>query len=112
MSVIDQAKAHYAGLGSFRAEIPEWGEDGNPVIVTWSPLTLAEKRKAMNGAKSLFDQIVMVRIVIAKACDEDGNKLFTPGDEQTLMTNVAASIVERLALDIVTVPSAEEQEKN
>ena len=78
MSLIDRAKSHFEALGIQSIEIEEWpDEDGNPSVIYWKPITLAEKKKLFSGSSNLNDVGILADVVILKALDKDGNKLFS-----------------------------------
>ena len=55
MSVIDRAKSHFESLGTQSMEVPEWkDDDGNPTVIYWNPITLAEKK--INQIEKLHDK--------------------------------------------------------
>jgi hypothetical protein len=53
----------------------------------------------------------MVEIIVMKAEDKDGNKLFTLEDKPTLMRE-PMSLITRVAAAMMATESVEEQEKN
>ena len=112
--ILDRAKAHYSGLERSRIEVPEWGEAGKPLVVTFSPLTIAERRKifrADNKGVQPDGPIACVRAVILKACDDKGKRLFDDLAEHDLIHNVDSAVVGRIAAAIlVDVPQDEFEE--
>lgn len=115
MSLIDRAKAHFEKLGTQSISIEEWtDEDGNPTIIYWTPITLSEKNKIAQktGGNVLADASVLADIVIWKALDKDGKKLFTIEDKIALMHKVDSEILARIANAMVVTPSVEDLKKN
>ena len=51
MSVIDNAKKHFAEQDVKVIEVPEWGEDDKPLRIFSKPLTLAETSKLYKMSK-------------------------------------------------------------
>lgn len=106
---------HYLGDGRPSLAVAEWGEDlGNgavrPLIVYWTPLTLADHARAFavepGGAA---DARAYAKIVFAKAEDAAGNRLFSePGDLDILARQADQSVVMRLALAIMAAPAMSE----
>lgn len=99
-SILDRAKEHYASLERHRVEVPEWGEKGKPLIVTFTALTVAERRKIFRPDKAgrpPDGPTACVRAVILKACDEKGERLFSDMDEHDLTFKVDSNVVGRLA---------------
>ncbi len=113
MSIIDQAKAHFADISTPRiVEVPEWGEDENsPLKVYVTPLNLSEKQALFRLAKG-DDLAVLVDAIILKATDEAGEKLFTKEHKRDLMRKADPAVIERLASEILGNPSIEDYEKN
>lgn len=111
MSILDRAKAHFDAQEIKRIEVPEWGEDGKPAVILAEPFTLADRKALAKYAKD-DDMEFLVRLVIMKALDEDGKKLFDLSDKPILMTKVDPAIVLRLANEISAVTSIEEMAGN
>lgn len=98
--ILDRAKAHYDGLDSQKIRVPEWGSPKAPLIITFTPLTVAQRRKiykADDKGKSPDGGTVCVRAVILKACDEAGRRLFDDMAEHDLTHSVDADVVGRIA---------------
>lgn len=119
MSVLDRAKAHFSSLERHRLEIPEWGDPGSPLVVTWSPLTMEERRriyKPDKAGKTPDGTVVIVRAIILKACDAEGKRLFSEMDEPDLMHRVDPDVMARLGGQILSLTieaeSGVEAEKN
>ena len=94
--VIDRVKEHFEkGRDCF--EVAEWGDDDGPLQIFAFPMTLHEKRKVITLAEG--DEIdSLARAVILKACDKDGNPLFTLEDKDTLMRSADAGILQNIVL--------------
>lgn len=117
--VLERAKAHLAGQERQRIEVAEWGEDGKPLIVTFTALTVAERRKIFKADRQgnpPDGATVCVRAVIHKACDEKGKRLFDEMEEHDLSYNVDSGVIGRVAGPILagakSDESAIEAEKN
>ena len=54
----------------------------------------------------------MADILVMKALDKDGNKIFTPENKLTLMYKVDSDVVARIANAIIQNISPEEVKKN
>ena len=86
MSVLDIAKSHFENLGVQSIEVPEWkDENGNPSIIYWNPITLSEKNKLFKKSDNMLDAGILADILVMKALDKDGNKLFKAEDKFALM---------------------------
>ena len=111
MKAIDSAKAHYKSLEVLSTEVPQWCQNGNPLEVYYTPMTLAEKNKLFKYAKD-DDLEIMAYAVILKCLDADGNKLFDLGDKRALMTEVDSDVVAELAAKLMNGVSVEDQAGN
>ena len=58
------------------------------------------------------DITIFVDLIIAKASDKDGNKVFTLEDKQPLLRTAEFSVLARVAGQLVDHSDAEELEKN
>jgi len=113
MNVIDRAKSHFESLGTQSIEVPEWkDDDGKPTIVYWNPITLSEKNKLFKKSDNLSDVSILADILIMKALDKDGNKVFTLEDKIVLMHKVDSDVLSRLATAMVQAISVDEVKKN
>ena len=113
MSVIDIAKSHFENLGTQSIEVPEWkDEDGKPTVIYWNPITLSEKNKLFRKSDNLNDVSILADIVVMKAIDKDGNKIFTLEDKLSLMHKVDSDVLSRIATEMVKAINPEEVKKN
>ena len=97
MSVIDNAKKHFAEQDVKVIEVPEWGEDDKPLRIFSKPLTLAETSKLYKMSKE-DDLTMMAYVLIYKALDESGEKLFTIADKKTLLERVDRDVLIRVSM--------------
>lgn len=86
----------YAHRPMERTEVPEWGEEGEPLEVYATPLTLAELDKIQKYAAG-NEVLLSVYTVIFKAMDADGQLLFKLSDKHLLLTGANPAAVGRLA---------------
>jgi hypothetical protein len=113
MSVIDSAKAHFESLGVQSIEVPEWkDEHGNPSKIYWNPINLYEKNLLFRKSDNMSDVSILADILVMKALDKDGNKLFKAEDKLALMYKVDSDVLSRVATAMVQVLSPEEVKKN
>jgi hypothetical protein len=110
MKAIENAKRHFDSLGIKKIEVPEWGDEGQPLIIYAKPLTLAEMSRLQKYAKD-NDVELMAHCIIQKALDENMEKIFDLGDKHDLMHHVDKDVLARVAGDIMTSITVEEQEK-
>jgi len=111
MSILDRAKAHFEAQEIKRIEVPEWGEDGNPAIIMSEPFTLADRKSLIKFAQD-DEMEFLVRLIIMKALDEDGKKIFDLSDKPTLMNKVDPSVILRIANAISQIPTVEDMSGN
>lgn len=113
MSVIDIAKSHFENIGIQSIEIPEWkDEHGNSTVLYWNPINLSEKNILFKKSNNLNDVSILADIVVMKALDKDGNKIFKPEDKITLMYKVDSDILSRISTAMVQAINPEEVKKN
>ena len=113
MSVIDIAKSHFESLGIQSIEVPEWkDDDGKPIIVYWNPITLSEKNKLFRKSDNMLDASILADIVVMKAIDKEGNKLFKAEDKLVLMHKVDSDDLSKVATSMVQAIHPEEVKKN
>ena len=110
MNIIDRVKAHFESKGVKTIEVAEWGEEGKPLMIYSQPMTLAETRNLFKGAKN-DDLGVMVDVIVLKAKDSEGNKIFKLDDKLVLLNNADPSVIARVSKDILSSTSYEEAEK-
>jgi len=91
--------------------VPEWGEDDKPLRIFSKPLTLAETSKLYKMSKE-DDLTMMAYVLIYKALDENGDKLFDLGDKNALLNSVDREILVGVATKIMGQEPIEETKKN
>ena len=112
MSVIDIAKSHFDNIGVQSMEVAEWkDENGKPVTLYWNPITLLEKNRLLKKSDTLNDIAILADVLVMKALDKDGKKVFKLEDKQTLMNSADPNILQRIAQKMVEVPSIDELKK-
>lgn len=116
--ILEAAKQHLSDADLVEIEVPEWGPDGEegaPLLLYSSPLTLAERRKADRMNKN-DDAGRLVDIVIMKAKKGDGEKAFTRLEKQDLLRSVDSEVLVRICKEIARSDAddddLEEPEKN
>lgn len=96
-------------------DVPEWGEDNTPLLIYVSDVTAGDLDKLQRKHKDFLNNMTiagMVDLIILKAEDADGNRMFTLEDKFTLMgepVNLIGDIAGKL---FGSVASVEDQEKN
>ena len=77
-----------------------------------TPLTLAERSRAQNQAKSDNATDFALQLLVAKATDENGGPLFNVGDLAELRNALPASVVEALMLQMLADDQGEVEDLN
>lgn len=104
MDAIDCIRDHFNSLALKRIEVPEWN-----LTIFSTPMTLSEKNKLYKKSQS-NDMELLADVLIMKATDEAGNKLFTIENRVTLLNKAEPSIIARVANVILdsSTPNSEE----
>ncbi len=98
MSVINRATAHYAAQERLIISVPEWGEPDNPLEIHVLPMTMAEVNMMSKIASKKASNIEQAaNIIVVKAKDKDGKRLFTVTDRDKLMQEADYRVVSRIA---------------
>ena len=107
MRALDRLKKAVSMSASRRAvELP----DGTEFEFWMTPLTLAERGRAQKQAKSDDATDFALQLLVAKATDENGQKMFSPGEVAELRNELPAAVVEALMLQLLQEPEAAEEE--
>tara|TARA_B100000161_G_scaffold212702_1_gene157581 strand:- start:8500 stop:8835 length:336 start_codon:yes stop_codon:yes gene_type:complete len=110
MSVIDKAKQHFSDQDITKIEVPEWGDENEPLYIYSKPLSLGETSKLYRLSKE-DDLTMMAYVLIYKALDADGNKLFDIGNKSDLLNNVDREVLMRVAQQIMGQEPIEDVKK-
>jgi len=76
--------------------------DGSTFEMWVSPLTMAERERAQKQAKSEDATAFALQLLISKALDENGAKLFSAGEIDVLKNEVKDKDLQALMLAILT----------
>jgi hypothetical protein len=109
--VLERIVAHAAPDKVRRLEVPEWGEDGQPLVITYTMVTL-DDMATVDAADGDQWYKRAARIVALKARDEAGKPLFGLGDAVTLREQAAPHVVNRIAMAMLGGTTVEQAEKN
>lgn len=110
MSAIERAKKHFEDQDVRVIEVAEWGEDDKPLKIYSKPLTLAETSKLYKMSKE-DDLTMMAYVLIYKALDDSGEKLFDLGDKNALLNSVDREILVNVAQQIMGQEPIEDVKK-
>jgi hypothetical protein len=111
MKAIENAKKHFAEQDVKVIKVPEWGSDDEPLMIYSKPLTLAETSKLYKMSRE-DDLTMMAYVLIYKALDSNGDKLFSLEDKQALLNSVDREVLMRVAQEITGQEPIEEVKKN
>jgi hypothetical protein len=78
------------------------------LTVYWHPLTIAERESIVkkSGSDNLNDYALLM--MIEKALDKDGNKLFQDGDKPSLRREIQSSVLEEIQIAMVNAGADKE----
>ncbi len=95
-------------------EVPQWGEPGSPEKVYFGPLLAGELNRIQRKHPSFLQSAsfeAMVDLIILKAENGQGEKLFTLEDKPVLMREEVA-VISTVAAELMAGTSVEDAEKN
>jgi len=75
--------------------------DGTSFEMWVTPLTMAERERAQKQAKSDDANAFAIQLLISKAQDENGTKLFAPGEIDVLKHEVKDADLQSLMLAVI-----------
>lgn len=77
--------------------------EGEVVLeVYWHPLTIAERESISKKSDSEDANEFALNLMIEKALDKDGKRLFADGDRATLRREVEANVLQEIQLAMLT----------
>ena len=76
--------------------------------VYWHPLTIAEREAISKKTGTDDTNDYALQMMIEKALDEDGKRIFQDGDKASLRREVSASILEEIQIAMLTVGTDKE----
>ena len=79
--------------------------------VYWNPLTIAERESIQKKTSSEDANDFALQLMIEKAKDENGARLFQDGDKASLRREVEASILQEIQLAMINAGTDKEVEK-
>lgn len=85
--------------------------DGTEFEYWMTPLTLAERGRAQKQAKSDDATDFALQLLVNKATDENGSKMFAPGDVSELRNELPSSLVEALMLQLLSSEDEDEEDE-
>ena len=86
-------------------------EDEVFLTVYWHPLTIAEREAIQKKTNSDDTNDYALQMMIEKALDKEGTKLFQDGDKASLRREVEASILQEIQLAMINAGADKEVEE-
>ena len=84
-------------------------KDGNIIFsVYWHPLTISERESISKKSNTNDTNDFALMLMIEKALDKDGNKLFQDGDKASLRREVEANILQEIQLAMINAGADKE----
>lgn len=83
--------------------------DGGEFEFWCKPLTMAERERAQKNAKSDDINQVALQMLVDKAQDANGSRMFGPGDVAVLKNEVRDDDLQKLMIAIINEDDAEEE---
>ena len=78
------------------------------LTVYWHPLTIAEREAIQKKTNNDDTNEYALQMMIEKALDKDGSRLFQDGDKASLRREISASILEEIQIAMITVGADKE----
>ena len=78
------------------------------LTVYWHPLTIAEREAIQKKTGTDDTNDYALQMMIEKALDNDGVRIFQDGDKASLRREVSASILEEIQIAMITVGADKE----
>ena len=95
----DGIRDHFTGLETQIIEVPEWGLVGDKAIYC-KPFNMMEKTKIFKGATNT-DLNVLIDVIIEKACNKDGEKMFNATHILSFKTKADTNVIADVASKIM-----------
>ncbi len=84
-------------------------KNGNLIFtVYWHPLTIAERESIQKKSQSENANEFALQLMIEKALDKDGGRLFQDGDKPSLRREVEANILQEIQLAMIEAGQTKE----
>ena len=79
-------------------------KQNDEIILTiyWHPLTIAEREAIQKKSTTDDTNDYALQMMIEKALDEEGSKLFRDGDKASLRREIEASVLEEIQLAMIS----------
>ena len=78
------------------------------LTIYWHPLTIAERESIQKKTGTDDTNDYALQMMIEKALDKEGNRIFQDGDKASLRREISASILEEIQIAMITVGADKE----
>ena len=104
---VDLLKSKFGVSQLYKYELKD--ENGEAILeIFWHPLTIAEREMIQKKSGTEDANDFALQLMIEKALDKDGVRLFQDGDKASLRREVSASILEEIQIAMITVGTEKE----
>ena len=103
---VDLLKNKFGVSQLYKHDIKE--DDEIILSVYWHPLTIAEREAIQKKSNSNDVNDYALQMMIEKAIDKDGNKIFQDGDKASLRREVEVTILEEIQLAMINAGADKE----
>ena len=103
---VDLLRNKFGGSQLYKHDVVKDGEV--QLSVYWHPLTIAEREAISKKTGTDDTNDYALQMMIEKALDEEGKRLFQDGDKASLRREVSASILEEIEIAMITVGTDKE----
>lgn len=98
MNVIDNVTSHYKAQERLIISVPEWGDEKSPLEIHIFPMTMAEvNMMGKIASKNASNVEQAANIIIIKAKDKSGKRIFNIADREKLMNEADWRVVSNIA---------------
>ena len=103
---VDLLKNKFGVSQLYKHDIKE--DDEIILTIYWHPLTIAEREAIQKKTGTDDTNDYALQMMIEKAIDKDGTRLFQDGDKASLRREISASILEEIQLAMVNAGADKE----
>lgn len=108
MRLIEKIKAEYASVAKQSVHVPEWDVDIYFKRITTEELDVSAA-ETPDGVSATHSN---ARLVVLKALDENGKRLFSNEDAPALVSSADPKVINRIAAEMVKVRGVDEKKES
>ena len=100
MEAIELLRNKFGVSQKYRYEV----KDGEEIVleIYWHPLTIAEREMIQKKSGTEDANDFALQLMIEKALDKDGKRLFADGDKASLRREIEANVLEEIQLAMIS----------